>query len=148
MNALMILKSAMYAEEDQQCRASFQRLQGYGRLSGHVGRQPDHRGDDLLLLSGDPRRGPGDFRIRRDRALVNGAQHHIQDNAQISPEVIRPPRDQPYRPSIYSAVFGLLGRRKRSSVRKCSTISPINMKMHSSLTRRAWAMLWVTMTIV
>ena len=35
-----------------------------------------------------------------------------------------------------------------SSVEACSTILPISMKMHSWLARRAWPMLWVTITIV
>src|ERR1039458_3900716 len=49
---------------------------------------------------------------------------------------------------MYSAVLGCLGVRKRSSVRRCSTISPSSMKMHSSLARRAWAMLGGTIRMV
>jgi hypothetical protein len=54
----------------------------------------------------------------------------------------------PYRPSMYSAVFGCFGLRKSWLVGACSTSSPNSMKMHSSLARRAWAMLCVTITIV
>ena len=51
-------------------------------------------------------------------------------------------------PPMYSAVRGSRGLRKRSSVRLCSTSSPSSMNRHSSLARRAWAMLWVTITMV
>src|SRR5687767_12397809 len=56
-------------------------------------------------------------------------------------------RNHPYLPSIYSAVLGFLGLRNKSVVGLCSTSLPISMKMHSSLARRACAMLCVTMTM-
>ena len=51
-------------------------------------------------------------------------------------------------PSMYCAVRGSTGLMKRSSVGRASTRRPSSMKRQSSLTRRACAMLWVTMTIV
>ena len=47
--------SDKYAEADQQRRSSFERVPGNGTFSRYLGRQPDHRCDDLLILPGDPR---------------------------------------------------------------------------------------------
>src|SRR5690348_10861934 len=38
--------------------------------------------------------------------------------------------DHPYRPSMYSAVFGFFGFRNNCSVLECSMNSPMSMKMH------------------
>src|SRR5262245_44784787 len=54
----------------------------------------------------------------------------------------------PYRPSTYISVSLRAGFRKRSAVGACSMSSPSSMKMHSSLVRRAWAMLCVTIRMV
>lgn len=54
----------------------------------------------------------------------------------------------PYLPSMYSSVRLSAGFMKSLSVGLCSTSTPLSMKMHSSLARRAWAMLCVTITIV
>ena len=103
------------------------------------------------LTGDDPRQAA------RARAAVNEGSVFVSTTV-AAPRVRRlrfgspdhpavPPR-YPYRPSMYAAVCSFAGFRNIDAVSLCSIISPSSMNTHSSLARRAWAMLWVTIRIV
>ena len=138
------------------------RLVGHGQPTGEATQSPECPGEVPVSLSrrrGNPIarmpwRGPrqplqAERQPNRPNALVrSGPRQPLQAERQPDCPNALVRSAHPYRPSMYSAVRESLGLINSPSVAVCSITLPRSMNTHSSLARRAWAMLWVTITIV